>query len=369
MKTTINTQAGAFPGTHVPSFAHLDSRSFPHMKEMVMNTKRSLVALALVALVSLMARPAAATVVAGPVVHNDHIYCVLAPSTCTAAEAEAKQLGGHLVTINDAAENDFLLSLGAQDGVKRILWIGLHADPTPTWYSGEPLTFQNWGSNASGSSKCVDLFPAGTMFKAGTWAGYADLSSEFGLPICGVVEIEPIAYAGHLYCVLGQSNCTTAEAEAKAIGGDLVTINNMDENNFVQHTFADANGAGNRDHVKRMVWIGVHADPTPKWFSDQSVTFENWGSNASGSAKCVDMAPAGAMFKAGTWAGYADLSSEFGLPICGVVEIGSGPSISLAPAAPAALHTTIGIDETQTATQTATPAKRLSWGGLKSLYR
>ena len=87
--------------------------------------------------------------------YNGHIYYLLEEDTWYNSEAEAVSLGGHLVTINDAAEdawvyNTFkgkvedILGVGAYGGS---LWIGFHdqdRDHTWEWISGEPVTYINW---------------------------------------------------------------------------------------------------------------------------------------------------------------------------------------------------------------------------------
>src|SRR6185503_8412841 len=82
--------------------------------------------------------------------HGGHIYQLFAASTWTGAEATAVALGGHLVTINDAAENDFVQnSMLAFDGRDRRAWIGLNdaaSEGTFTWSSGGPVTYTNWNA-------------------------------------------------------------------------------------------------------------------------------------------------------------------------------------------------------------------------------
>ena len=59
------------------------------------------------------------------------------------AEAEAVASGGHLVTINDAAENSWLVTTFGTGS----LWIGLTdwgSEGTFYWISGEPVTYLNW---------------------------------------------------------------------------------------------------------------------------------------------------------------------------------------------------------------------------------
>ena len=50
---------------------------------------------------------ARAAVLAGPLTNaaNGHAYYLLSANSWTTSEAETRGLGGHLVTINDAAEN------------------------------------------------------------------------------------------------------------------------------------------------------------------------------------------------------------------------------------------------------------------------
>src|ERR1051326_9427321 len=54
----------------------------------------------------------AASFLAGPVYNpaTTHSYFLLTSSSWTDAEAAAASLGGHLVTVNDAEENDWLLA-------------------------------------------------------------------------------------------------------------------------------------------------------------------------------------------------------------------------------------------------------------------
>lgn len=57
------------------------------------------------------------------------------------AEATAVSLGGHLVTINDSKEHEYLWALWGRD---HLLWIGLNdvkEEGSFVWASGEPVTF------------------------------------------------------------------------------------------------------------------------------------------------------------------------------------------------------------------------------------
>ncbi|HWN95741.1 MAG TPA: C-type lectin domain-containing protein [Methylomirabilota bacterium] len=90
------------------------------------------------------------SVIAGPFVNpaNGHTYFILESATWTESEASAVAMGGHLVTINDVAENQWVFhTFGTFGGVDRALWIGL-TDATREnrfqWASGAPFTFAFW---------------------------------------------------------------------------------------------------------------------------------------------------------------------------------------------------------------------------------
>jgi len=82
---------------------------------------------------------------AEPIFNPDtgHWYDIVTGDWFT-AENNAVALGGHLVTINDAAEQDWLI---ATFGTKLHYWIGFNDIGTEgnwVWVSGEPVTYTNW---------------------------------------------------------------------------------------------------------------------------------------------------------------------------------------------------------------------------------
>jgi hypothetical protein len=141
--------------------------------------------------------------------YNGHTYHLLdtdGTKWWDAAEAEAVSLGGHLVTINDAAENNFVFSTFGSLAVgyaaanslpntgKISLWIGYSdalSEGNYTWVSGAPAGYTNWiGGEPAGSH--VDEDYAGiavNFFGPGGWHDIVGDTRFADLPF-GVVEIE-----------------------------------------------------------------------------------------------------------------------------------------------------------------------------------
>jgi len=130
----------------------------------------------------------AVPIIAGPIVNlaNGHQYLLLGPASWTNAELAAVALGGHLVTINTPAENDWVYQTFANfAGIPRDLWLGLFLpDPSSAsqdprerrnqfvWISGQPATAQVWAeTNLLRSGFCKLWGPANPMqFDRGRWA-------------------------------------------------------------------------------------------------------------------------------------------------------------------------------------------------------
>jgi hypothetical protein len=127
---------------------------------------RYMMAVALVgfAIQATVARGDSISVVGGPIVNpaNQHLYYLLTPDTWTNSQAFAQTLGGNLATINDAAENAWVLD---QFGDVRDLWIGFNdaqVEGTFTWISGETPSYTNWRpADGMGLGRQPDNFTSG----------------------------------------------------------------------------------------------------------------------------------------------------------------------------------------------------------------
>ena len=77
---------------------------------------------------------------------NRHAYKMIRCETREAAQEQAAAQGAHLLTINDKAEQEWLLEVF---GKRENFWIGLInglAEGKQQWDNGEPVTYTNWMS-------------------------------------------------------------------------------------------------------------------------------------------------------------------------------------------------------------------------------
>jgi len=152
----------------------------------------------------------AASTLSGPVINpsNGHDYYLLTPDFWEPSEAAATSLGGHLVTINDQLENDWVWNTFALfGGTSRTLWTGYHrlVDNGPfVWVSGEAPGFENWQTgepnNFRGDENYAAFVPPGQDPTSKKWFDMFPETTYFwdNSPIHGVVEVVPEPSAGVL---------------------------------------------------------------------------------------------------------------------------------------------------------------------------
>lgn len=139
-----------------------------------------------------------AAILGGPITNqaNGHVYFLLTTNSWAGSEAEAVSLGGHLVTINDAAEDSFVYTNFSKfAGTNRYLWIGLNdldVRGTYQWVSGESSTYRNWATwqptcwAGSDPEDCGSINPPSSGYP-GKWNDAGTNSVGY----YGVVEVIP----------------------------------------------------------------------------------------------------------------------------------------------------------------------------------
>ncbi|HUS36371.1 MAG TPA: LamG-like jellyroll fold domain-containing protein [Verrucomicrobiae bacterium] len=131
---------------------------------------------------------------------NGHRYALLERGTWLNSEQGAILQGGHLVTINDLAEQNWVFqTFGKYGGQSRLLWIGLNdfaKEGAYVWSSGQTSVFRRWAAGEPNNSQAGEDFVA--MYypghsSGGMWNDWGNVDTDpIGLPFHGVVEIEPL---------------------------------------------------------------------------------------------------------------------------------------------------------------------------------
>lgn len=142
---------------------------------------------------------------------EDHSYyrsTVQAPSL-VAAQTNAETHFGHLVSINSAAENAWLIANGVQNG-DNLGGTDAVSEGNWVWASGEPFSYTNWApgepNNGSGSQHSMQ------MYANGTWD---DVAWASGAGARHIIEISAVSEIINL--APGQYNLTVTDAGGTSV--------------------------------------------------------------------------------------------------------------------------------------------------------
>jgi hypothetical protein len=276
---------------------------------------------------------AAVGVLVGPVTNpsNGHDYYLLTAGSWQDSEAQARQMGGHLATVRNEAENHWVVStFGTYDSTARDLWIGLTNGANGWVYvNGEPVTFTNWAdgepNNVGGVESFGGIYGASQGFNGrGEWNDWDNVA---GNSVSGLVEVAalPPVIAGpilnpantHVYYLLADSSWTAAEARAVKLGGHLATVNDAAENAWIDRTFGSYGGQTNE------LWIGLSDSGHVghfTWADGTPVGFLNWH---AGEPNFIGSEHYGLILRLwdGQWNNLADYWPTESYPTRGVVEV------------------------------------------------
>jgi Lectin C-type domain len=132
--------------------------------------------------------------------HNHHTYILLRPTNWERSERLAEKLGGHLATVRNQEEEDWVFrKFGRYGGARRLLWIGLNDLDKRfhfSWADGESASYTDWAVHEPNNAG-----PRGEDYVAIYYPGYSQADKwkvwnsrsriPMGLPVDGVVEIIP----------------------------------------------------------------------------------------------------------------------------------------------------------------------------------
>ncbi|HMP81646.1 MAG TPA: FG-GAP-like repeat-containing protein [Verrucomicrobiota bacterium] len=209
-------------------------------------------------------------IIGGPVTNSasGHIYYLLGDSTWTDAEAKAVSMGGHLVTINDADEDNWVYTtFSSYGGTSSHLWIGLsdHAqEGTFVWSSGEPVGYTQWNSgepNAASPEEDYVHINAPVYGNHGTWNDHSDDPADSsGNPFRGVVELVAAQSSGGVPVISSYSPSVGSVGTLVSIVG--MNFSPVASENVVRFGAVQANAASaNETNLTVTVPVGATYAP------------------------------------------------------------------------------------------------------------
>ncbi|GEM_PF-4872760 len=234
---------------------------------------------------------------------NGHRYCVFDENVSwTEARIRCSLIGGHLVTISDADEQQYVEELIA-DTSHTAYWIGLYRQTNDwNWIDGSVLSYTNWDfdsysdtqkpDNAGGMEQFGCLyaktakFTDATSCNLGKWDDNPDNGKYEERGYCYVCEWDTesdeqlfgtdngiLVWENHTYQLM-ETGLTWKQAKAacEEVGGHLATVGSIEEQKALNQLM-DEYG----DRIS--YWIGgtdAETEGEWKWITDEPFSYINW---------------------------------------------------------------------------------------------
>ncbi|MEB3241765.1 MAG: lectin-like protein, partial [Synechococcus sp.] len=250
-------------------------------------------------------------------IRGNSLYSIVNGPSRDAAEEQANKLGGTLTAINSESENNYIVDqLGThiepvsnradptQEPVNyKLAWIGLEKDNQNNawgWSNGEPLTYTNWtGAGPSGGEPFGDISltkltsPPATGARAkGDWNDAPNDEQYLNYIAGGIAEIPFIRRDDSAYVIVEGDTWAEAQANAVALGGNLTTINDEAENEWITQLI-------NQRDTTTAYWIGLNdqdENETYTWINGETSSYRAWDANGEDGSPEPSGNTYGAMF-------------------------------------------------------------------------
>jgi Lectin C-type domain/FG-GAP-like repeat/RTX calcium-binding nonapeptide repeat (4 copies) len=266
---------------------------------------------------------------------NGHYYSLTKSTTWTEAQAEARRLGGNLITINNADEQQWILNTFGTTGN---YWIGLKKNLSNgawEWTNGEAINYLNWSPSEPNNGGGIENYgmiigDQDANYAQGKWNDYTNSSILRSQSIQGIIEIDPNkadwkklakynSQTGNYYVLSKITSWTEAQAEAQRLGGNLITINNADEQQWILNTFGTT---GN-------YWIGLKKNLSNgawEWTNGEAVNYLNWSPSEPNNGGGIEnygmiIGDQDANYAQGKWNDWTNSSILRGQGLRGIIEI------------------------------------------------
>ncbi|MBM5784974.1 MAG: hypothetical protein FJ076_09125, partial [Cyanobacteria bacterium K_DeepCast_35m_m1_288] len=240
-----------------------------------------------------------------PITRGNSLYTIVDGPTWTQAEANAVKLGGHLATVNDSSENEFLSTIVRSEIIRKynlrygygdlsdaaLEWrynplIGFSDSAQEgrwKWANEESPTYTNWfpgEPNATGSdSDYAVMYFYGWRRNSEPLIGTWDDTSGGTI---GIAEIPFIQRGDSAYVIVEGPTWAEAQANAVKLGGNLVTINDAAENEWLINAYRDKLAVQDRiwGGLRSGAYIGLtdsKQDGRPNWINNENSPYRNYG--------------------------------------------------------------------------------------------